>query len=1300
MRTAIPSALFAIALTLHAAVAAAQSDLPREDLWQPNDTVHALAAHEDTLFIAGAFDWVGPHQLSGSAALDAATGDLLPAFPQVVGAVHAIAPDPEGGWYLGGLFQSVGGQARSNLAHVLPTGEVDPNFAVSAGSAVYALAVDGDRLYAGGAFTSIGGEPRTFLAAVDTTTGAVAEWNPNANGSVHALAVDGTLLYAGGLFTQIGGAARQRVAALDAATALATAWAPAIQGGPVQAISVTQDAIYLGGAFTQAAGQPRIGLAALDPLTGEAAPWDPALDGAVLAIHVAGDTLYLGGTFTHAGAEDLRAGLAAIDRTTGMALPWDPSPESGDEEPAVNALALDGDTLYVAGSFTNIGGKKRRNLAAVDALSGEALPWRADAEHTLHALAHTAGELVAGGNPGKIGGVHRNGLAAIDLITGRPTEWDAAPAIVLPPDYQTVNVEPVHHIVYTLALIDEVLYAGGAFTHIGGAARSGLAALDILTAEALPWNPSVPEVPYGPWWYCAKSQSLPATADTIAKSECFDLPVYVSQIVPVGDTLFAAGMFRKVGTATRNHLAAVSLANGGVESWNPGFFEQHYPPVDYTVDIYARGELRAIAASTSALFAAGRLTTSTALPANRLAAIGIDSGIIESWNPDINGPVHALATHGDTLFAAGDFDTIDTQPRAGIAAFNTMDGTLRAWNPGVTGAISTLVVVDDALIAGGDFEGIGGEPRTLLAALDVATGEPQPWAPKIFDGSVYAVTGTPHGVAVGGSFTTIGASSTRYLTVFPYAESPFYAKSITPSHLATAGDTVSFEVVFNQAANLFNDPGDITLLTSGTSYEGVAITGSGTTYTVTVTGIAGEGTLSLTVRTDSDIQSALNASPLAASVTSPSVRIDHTPPVAAFERWGEAWFPDGWVRVFMTFSEHVYNASDPANFIVTHMGTGHAEFIVTGSGRNYTIDLKGVRGFGTFTITLKVPSTVQDLAGNIFEQEATSEAFAVDLRPRVNAIQAKPPLPSHPEDFEFLVMFSEEVTGVDDASDFIIGHAGTSHDTLQITGAGDTYRLLLKGVRGIGRMTVAVNPESNIQDRDGDPLAPGTVAAHVALPNLPSAVEITPAPFDPYSETATFTVRFSEPVVGFDSADDVVVSRSQHMTLGSVEIAGEGDTYTVTLDGLCGTGHFALAVRVDSDVETLTGDRLFASVLSPTLLITCWNQTQYPIYVDTHSVAHTADTNGDFQLTLSELLRAVQFYNQQGLRCATTATEDGYVPATSGDTTCAPHALDYNPQDWHISLSELLRLIYFYNVHEYYYCTRENSEDGFCSEDE
>ena len=92
---------------------------------------------------------------------------------------------------------------------------------------------------------------------------------------------------------------------------------------------------------------------------------------------------------------------------------------------------------------------------------------------------------------------------------------------------------------------------------------------------------------------------------------------------------------------------------------------------------------------------------------------------------------------------------------------------------------------------------------------------------------------------------------------------------------------------------------------------------------------------------------------------------------------------------------------------------------------------------------------------------------------------------------------------------------------------------------------------------------------------------------------------------------------------------------------------------------------------------------------------HTADQDGDGQFSISELLRVVQFVNSDAYHCS-LVTKDGFAPGPShGWQNCAPHSSDYHPQDWRVSLSELLRLVQFYNLGGGYTAC-PSSEDGFC----
>ena len=87
-----------------------------------------MAISGSTAYIGGNFTRIAPY--TGSSALfDASNGELKRPWPEVAGVVNDVVSDGTGGWYLGGDFNSVGGVSRTDLAHVMADGTVDPSWA-------------------------------------------------------------------------------------------------------------------------------------------------------------------------------------------------------------------------------------------------------------------------------------------------------------------------------------------------------------------------------------------------------------------------------------------------------------------------------------------------------------------------------------------------------------------------------------------------------------------------------------------------------------------------------------------------------------------------------------------------------------------------------------------------------------------------------------------------------------------------------------------------------------------------------------------------------------------------------------------------------------------------------------------------------------------------------------------------------------------------------------------------------------------------------------------------------------------
>lgn len=693
-----------VALTLRATLAAAQ--VADSSFWVTNGPVNAIVRHGNTVYLGGGFTTVGP-VTGGGVPVSAATAAALP-FPKVNGSINTVLADGDGGWYIGGSFDHVGGAARANLAHVRSDGVIAA-WAPDPDGFVFALAASEERIYVAGDFTTIDGQPRNGLAAVDSGAGHVASWDPSPSGGpIRALEVDASRVYVGGEFTSIGGQPRAGIAALDVASGLAAAWNPGLAGGAVEALASAGSILYVAGSFTSLGGQPRSGIAAVDSSTGLVTAWNPAAsDPSVHALALSGGTLYAGGYFTSIGGQ-LRAGLAALDVTTGLATGWNPGVSS-----YVLSLAVSGSTVYVGGDFVACGGATRNHVAAVDATTGVATAWDPNANLVVRAVAANGGAVFIGGGFTSVGGVTRRNLAAFDAATGAVTAWNPAP----------------NSGVSALAASGGTIWAGGSFSNIGGQTRLCVAALDTVTGAATAWNAGIvgatPFVtalaPSGGLLYVGgafrniggQPRNRIAALDTgtgAATGWNPDADAQVSALAVSANRVYVSGAFTEIGGNSRIHVAALDAVTGNATSWSPA------------ID----GNVLAFATSGDRVFLGGAFDHIGSLPRYGLGAVDSAMGVVTGWNPDLletSAIVYALALRGNILYAGGSFTIADGRPRHRLVALDATTGSATPWNPDANSTVNALAIAGNTVYAGGSFTTIGGTLRSGVAALtaDIST---------------------------------------------------------------------------------------------------------------------------------------------------------------------------------------------------------------------------------------------------------------------------------------------------------------------------------------------------------------------------------------------------------------------------------------------------------------------------------------------------------------------------------------------------------------------------------------------------
>ena len=686
--------------------------------------------------------------------VDTTTGAVNSSFPQVTGWPYSRAsvPDGNGGWYIGGAMNNVGGTSVSRIAHINADGSLDTTWmpTVTGGQGILAMAKVGDTILIGGSFTAVNGTTRNRLAAIKTD-GTLLDWNPAPNSNIMAIAVSGDIAYIGGNMSSIAGTARNLAAAvrLDARTGGATgtcltawnnadcltAWNPNVSGWGVKSIAVDTTYTYLAGAFSSVGGQAHNAVAKVLTSTGAVQTWNPAADSEGAAVAIDNGIAYIGGGFTTFGGQ-ARKLAAAVDIATDTVTSWNPVFTGS----WVNAISILNHDVYMAGQFQLVGGVGRNHAAAVDA-AGALLPWNPHvgdqnngSQSTVHGLTADASGVYLLGDFGCLGGEARMHAAAVSAA-GLLTSW--APVVNGP--------------VFTFSRLGNTIYMGGNFSAINGVARSGAGAAD-TTGATTSWNPqpdgravsiiATQSKIYMAGWFnniagtpAKNLVVLDPTTAALDNTFNANMDNAVRTMALSGNDLFIGGDFANAGGGAHSYVASLNATTGAENAAfvaSTGTGSQTWP------------FLEAIAVVGNKVFIGGYFGQVNGQAKNFFAALDKTTGAtLPGWNETVSGWVFAItpSTDGSLVYVAGDNITLTkgSDSAQGIAALNVADGSLSTWRAN-TGEIRGLSVSSAVVYAAGSFSNMGSQGRLNTAAVGVAGDVLDPWPMNPANAVTLAVT--------------------------------------------------------------------------------------------------------------------------------------------------------------------------------------------------------------------------------------------------------------------------------------------------------------------------------------------------------------------------------------------------------------------------------------------------------------------------------------------------------------------------------------------------------------------------------
>ena len=685
--------------------------------------VFALFVQGNDVYAGGDFTFAGGTRANGIAHWDGTAWHAL--GTGVEGVVTAIAVSGTD-VYVAGTFFRVGTVPARGVArwdgtawHALSDGGVTANIQ----GTISSLAMIGDNLFVGGAYTiKTAAGTLQHIARWNRTTGAWSGLDgglENRFGStrVNRLAVRDRVLYVGGLFSHAGtlGGIANNVAAWDDSlsrwSALGTTEDNGVNG-QVTMLEIFENDVVAGGVFsiagaTRAAHIARWNIAAQqwntygaglseEPATAmqtasallvgavftdlagkdhwvlrrwDGAAWSTpvAANGAVGDMVPVGNDYLMGGGFTSLDGVDFQY----LAKLNGSAWEEFAEPLGAGRFAEVNAIAVDGDDVYVGGTFATVRGKAMNNIARWNRASNTWTPLGPDTANgvrgDVYAIRIIGGNVYAAGFFGVAGDVRADNIARFITSENR---WEPLRVPSSP------NRQGTDGAVYSLAwdaATPKHLHIGGAFTIAGGDTVMGMTRWD---DAAQTWAPMAGGL-----------ENLYASITVDAMD--FD-----------GSTLYVGGAFEPLHGSMKTVFARYAA-----NAW-------------YLVADNIDGSIRAIT----------HVSPTSVVIGGEFAVFGSAQNLsnLVSWNPVLgnfdwldggtDGPVRAVAAEGSSIFIGGDFTSVGGRPATSLA--RRTSGIWRSFGSGADGPVNALAAAGGDVCAGGRFLQAGGKSAFHFSRWD------------------------------------------------------------------------------------------------------------------------------------------------------------------------------------------------------------------------------------------------------------------------------------------------------------------------------------------------------------------------------------------------------------------------------------------------------------------------------------------------------------------------------------------------------------------------------------------------------
>jgi Big-like domain-containing protein/VCBS repeat protein/flagellar associated repeat protein len=374
---------------------------------------------------------------------------------------------------------------------------------------------------------------------------------------------------------------------------------------------------------------------------------------------------------------------------------------------------------------------------------------------------------------------------------------------------------------------------------------------------------------------------------------------------------------------------------------------------------------------------------------------------------------------------------------------------------------------------------------------------------------------------------------------------------------------ISFDVEFSEAVTGFTNA-DVTIGGTAGGTKSASVSGSGTTYTVDITGMTTSGTVTASIPASKAIDAAGNGN-AASTSTDPTVTWDVTAPTF------DSISANGTTTVTATFSEPLDCATvASSDFLAAVGGSPRAITGATCTGASDStigLTLASAPTDGQ-EVEISLTGTVNDPAGNAAPsalKSTTADAAAPTVTINQGASQADPTSTSP---ITFTAVFSEAVTGFTGTDVSIAGTAGGTKSAA-VSGGPTTYTVQVSGMTTSGTV-IATIPSSSATDAAGNGNAASTSSDNTVTWDSSPTVTVNQAAGqeDPTKVSPIlFTATFSEAVTGFTDADVDTSASTAGGDLAAV-VTGGPTVYTISISGMTDDGTVKVSIPAAAAVDT------------------------------------------------------------------------------------------------------------------------------------